>query len=113
LTTFLWNSPDKFYLSEFDLARKNMIKNLPEIAARSPFKITVEAGKKYFWCSCGLSKSQPFCDGSHKTYKNPDGSSMMKSVIYEASENKTVYFCGCKHSKKGIFCDGSHSSIKK
>ncbi|NBX52328.1 MAG: CDGSH iron-sulfur domain-containing protein [Proteobacteria bacterium] len=85
---------------------------LPKIVQKQPYKIDVEAGKKYSWCSCGLSKIQPFCDGAHKAYKNSDGSSIMKSVSYIADENKTVYFCGCKHSKNGIFCDGSHSSLK-
>ena len=85
--------------------------NLPNIAAKSNFPVVVEAGKKYFWCSCGFSKSQPFCDGSHKAYKKEDGTSIMKSVVYEASENKTVYFCGCKHSKNGVLCDGSHKVL--
>lgn len=84
---------------------------LPKIAAKHPFKITVEAGKKYFWCSCGASQNQPFCDGSHKAFKNADGTSIMKSVVYEADENKTISFCGCKHSKNGVFCDGTHNVL--
>jgi CDGSH-type Zn-finger protein len=88
-----------------------MTETLPKIAAKSPFKIEVEAGKKYFWCSCGLSAKQPFCDGAHKAYKNADGTSQMKSVVFEATETKTVYFCGCKNSKNGVLCDGSHSSL--
>lgn len=84
---------------------------LPKIAAKAPFSVEVEAGKKYFWCSCGHSKSQPFCDGSHKEFKNPDGTSVMKSVVYEAAESKKVRFCGCKHSKLGVVCDGSHNSL--
>lgn len=85
---------------------------LPKISQKGSYKIEVEAGKKYSWCSCGLSSIQPFCDGAHKAHKNPDGTSVMKSVSYVAEENKTVYFCGCKHSKNGMFCDGSHSSLK-
>lgn len=88
-----------------------MSESLPKIAAKAPFKVDVEAGKKYFWCSCGLSQNQPLCDGSHKAFKNEDGASVMKSVVYEATENKTVRFCGCKHSKTGMFCDGSHNSL--
>lgn len=84
---------------------------LPKIAAKSPFKVEVQAGKKYFWCSCGLSKAQPFCDGAHKTHKKEDGTSVMKSVMFEAKEDQVVYFCGCKHSKNGALCDGSHSSL--
>ena len=89
-----------------------MTKNsLPKIAAKHSFAVTVEVGKKYFWCSCGFSQNQPFCDGSHSAVKNPDGSSVMKSVMFEATENKTVYFCGCKHSKSGMFCDGTHKNL--
>ena len=38
----------------------------PTIAQKSPIPVEVEAGKDYWWCSCGQSKNQPFCDGSHK-----------------------------------------------
>ena len=81
-----------------------MSENLPKIAANQPYKIEVKAGQKYFWCSCGLSNKQPFCDGAHK-------GSGMKSVVFEASEDKEIYFCGCKQSKNGMFCDGSHSQL--
>ncbi|NBV06716.1 MAG: CDGSH iron-sulfur domain-containing protein [Proteobacteria bacterium] len=84
--------------------------NLPKIAAKNPFPVEVEQDKKYFWCSCGLSQKQPFCDGAHKAYKNEDGSSLMKSISFTATENKTVFLCGCKHSKNPPFCDGTHSS---
>lgn len=84
---------------------------LPKIAAKAPFKIAVEAGKKYSWCSCGASQNQPFCDGSHKEFKKEDGTSVMKSVMFEATESKVVYFCGCKHSKNGVLCDGTHNSL--
>ena len=76
----------------------------PVIAQKSPFKCDVEQGKSYFWCACGKSKNQPFCDGSHK-------GSEFSPVKYEATENKTVFFCGCKHSAKKPFCDGTHSRI--
>ena len=76
----------------------------PEIAAKPPFAVDVEKGKDYWWCSCGKSKSQPFCDGSHK-------GSEFTPVKYIAEESKTVYFCGCKHSANGALCDGSHKSL--
>ena len=63
--------------------------NKPEIAAKSPFAVEVEKGKDYYWCSCGRSKSQPFCDGSHK-------GSTFTPTKFTAEESKTVYFCGCK-----------------
>ena len=75
----------------------------PVRAADSPFAFDVEAGKVYFWCSCGRSASQPFCDGSHSgTSQTP--------VKFEADSTKTVYFCGCKATSKQPLCDGSHSS---
>ena len=88
-----------------------MSQQLPISPSKTPYKINVEAGKKYHWCSCGLSQLQPFCDGSHKAYKNADGSSMMKSVQYVADNDETIYFCGCKRSKNGVLCDGTHSKI--
>ena len=74
------------------------------IPQKSPFPIKVEAGKDYYWCSCGRSAKQPFCDGSHK------GSSFTP-VKYTATESSTVYFCGCKHSKNSPLCDGQHSRL--
>jgi CDGSH-type Zn-finger protein len=76
----------------------------PTIAQKSPYAVDVEAGKSYYWCACGQSKNQPFCDGSHK------GSSFTP-VKWDATESKTVYFCGCKHSGKGALCDGSHNKL--
>ena len=78
--------------------------SLPNIAVKHSIKINVEEGKSYAWCSCGLSESQPFCDGSH-------AGTEFRPVIYQASEGKMVGFCGCKHSKKGALCDGSHRDL--
>jgi len=74
----------------------------PECPQKGPYKIKVEKGKTYFWCSCGLSKKQPFCDGSHKKAGN------FKSVKYLASSDKEVFFCGCKATKHQPYCDNSH-----
>jgi CDGSH-type Zn-finger protein len=76
----------------------------PTIAQKSPYPVAVEAGKSYYWCSCGRSVGQPFCDGSHK-------GSGFTPVKFEATESKTVYFCGCKHSANPVFCDGSHAKL--
>jgi len=68
----------------------------------TPYAIDVEEGKSYFWCSCGESKNQPFCDGSHK------GSEFIP-VKFEATASKKVFFCGCKATKNQPLCDGSHN----
>jgi len=74
------------------------------VAKKGNFPTEVEAGKTYAWCSCGQSKNQPFCDGSHS-------GTDFSPIVWVAEETKTVRLCGCKHSKKGQFCDGAHSSL--
>ena len=76
----------------------------PVIAAKAPFAVDVEKGKDYYWCACGKSKTQPFCDGAHS-------GSDFTPTKYTAEESKTVYFCGCKNSKTGVCCDGTHKSL--
>ena len=76
----------------------------PTIAQKSPIAVDVEAGRSYYWCSCGKSAKQPFCDGSHK-------GSAFTPVKFAASGSGTVYFCGCMHSGKGALCDGSHQRL--
>jgi len=76
----------------------------PVIAQKTPYGIDVEAGKSYFWCACGKSAKQPFCDGSH-------ADTAFKPVKYEATESRKMFFCGCKHSKKQPLCDGSHNTL--
>ncbi|MFK7855304.1 MAG: CDGSH iron-sulfur domain-containing protein [Granulosicoccus sp.] len=76
----------------------------PDTPQKAPYPVDVEEGKNYFWCSCGKSSSQPFCDGSHK-------GSEFSPVKYTAEESKKVFFCGCKVSQKGALCDGSHKSL--
>lgn len=73
----------------------------PNRASDTPYPIEVEAGKDYYWCSCGLSKNQPFCDGSHK-------STSFSPVKFAATKAEKVYFCGCKQTKNPPLCDGSH-----
>lgn len=76
----------------------------PEIAQKNPYAVDVESGKSYYWCSCGKSKNQPFCDGAHQ-------GSNFTPVEYKAVESKTVYFCGCKLSANQPLCDGAHSKL--
>lgn len=76
----------------------------PNIAPKGPYPVEVTEGKSYFWCSCGQSKRQPFCDGSHK-------GTGFEPVKYTADSSKKVFFCGCKHSAKMPLCDGSHSKL--
>ena len=78
----------------------------PIIVQTSPYPVDFSAGKKYFWCTCGRSQRQPFCDGPH------EGTDFLHHT-YTASETKTAYFCGCKHSKAAPLCDGSHNGLSQ
>ena len=75
----------------------------PKIYQKSPLVIKASPCK-YWWCACGLSISQPFCDGSHKSTEfNP--------VEIEITEEKNVAWCLCKHTGKKPFCDGKHKNL--
>ena len=76
----------------------------PIIANRKGFYYEVKAGKRYFWCSCGRSKTQPFCDSSHV------GSEFLP-IAFKAERDEEVIFCGCKHTGTRPFCDGAHSNL--
>ena len=76
----------------------------PVVAQKAPYAIEVESGKTYFWCSCGRSEKQPFCDGAHKQVG-------MAPVKFQADATKTVYFCGGKSSASKPFCDGTHKTL--
>ena len=68
----------------------------------SPYAVEVEAGKEHYWCACGRSKSQPFCDGSHQDTE-------FQPVAFTAEKTETVYLCGCKKTGNKPFCDGTHA----
>jgi CDGSH-type Zn-finger protein len=75
----------------------------PTIAQKAPYVLATKPGT-YWWCACGQSKGQPFCDGSHK------GTAFSPLKVEVAAEGK-VAWCGCKHSQNGAFCDGSHKRV--
>lgn len=76
----------------------------PKIPQKAPYPVEVEAGKSYFWCACGMSTNQPFCDGSHK-------GTDMAPVKHTAEKDGKLFFCGCKKTDKVPLCDGTHSRI--
>jgi len=75
------------------------------VAGTAPIAVDVVEGKSYFWCSCGLSDNQPFCDGSHKD-------TGFKPVKWAADASETKHFCTCKQTEGQPFCDGSHHAVK-
>lgn len=75
----------------------------PQIPQKAPFGLQLEPGT-YWWCACGRSKSQPFCDGSHE-------GTGLAPVETEIEGRKKVWLCGCKHTKTPPFCDGSHNDL--
>ena len=75
----------------------------PVIADKKPIVMELEPGT-YYWCSCGRSSNQPFCNGSHK------GTGFVP-MTFEITEKKTVALCVCKHTGSAPFCDGSHAKL--
>ncbi|GMR00639.1 MAG: hypothetical protein BMS9Abin18_1509 [Zetaproteobacteria bacterium] len=75
----------------------------PTIAAKEPKVIELEPGT-YYWCACGRSKNQPFCDGSHE-------GTDFEPVAFDVAEKRNVALCQCKHTKTPPFCDGTHDSL--
>lgn len=79
---------------------------LPAIPRYKPYYRELKKGRTYAWCACGLSRKQPFCDGSHK-------GTGFRPVFHTApTEGEEVLFCGCKHSATKPFCDGSHNNLR-
>jgi CDGSH-type Zn-finger protein len=77
----------------------------PVIAARAPAKVMLEAGKDYWFCACGRSATQPFCNGAHKG----TGFAPQK---FTAEKSGDAWLCQCKHSKNQPYCDGTHKTLK-
>ena len=76
----------------------------PAVAQKGPYQVALEEGKAYFWCSCGRSAKQPFCDGSHK-------GTAFQPLRYVAQSGGTFNLCGCKGSDDKPFCDGTHNML--
>jgi CDGSH-type Zn-finger protein/mannose-6-phosphate isomerase-like protein (cupin superfamily) len=77
---------------------------VPEIARHKGYYHEVKAGQRYFWCSCGRSAKQPFCDGSH-------AGTAFTPVLFECRADEDVIFCGCKRTCTAPFCDGAHNNL--
>jgi CDGSH iron-sulfur domain-containing protein 3 len=76
----------------------------PIPAQKAPYGVEVEAGKRYFWCACGRSQGQPYCDGSHK-------GTGLTPMMYTAEKSGQVWFCGCKATSRQPMCDGTHNKL--
>jgi CDGSH-type Zn-finger protein len=76
----------------------------PTIAQKTPIPVELQAGKTIYWCACGRSANQPYCDGSHT-------GSAFAPKPYTPTASGTAYLCACKQSKNAPLCDGSHKSL--
>lgn len=76
----------------------------PKVAQKGPYMVELEEGKTYYWCQCGRSSNQPFCDGSHKVTE-------FKPKAFEATKDGKATLCGCKHTSNPPYCDGTHRTF--
>lgn len=76
----------------------------PVIAQKGPYQVDLEEGKEYYYCRCGRSKSQPFCDGSHE-------GTGLEPMCFVAESSGTFNLCGCKATDDEPYCDGSHNVL--
>ena len=74
------------------------------VAAKEPFQVSLKPGKTYFWCRCGLSNKQPWCDGSHK------GGPFTPIKFKVETEEPEAFLCGCKQTDSPPYCDGTHAT---
>jgi CDGSH-type Zn-finger protein len=74
------------------------------VAAKEPVQVDVVEGKSYWWCACGRSKNQPFCDGSHQ-------GTGFEPVEYVAPRSRKLFMCQCKKTLRAPICDGQHNKL--
>lgn len=78
--------------------------NKAQIAEKYPAKVELEKGKIYAWCACGLSKNQPYCDGSHSRGD-------LRPKVFKSEKSEEAWFCQCKQTENAPFCDGTHNNL--
>ncbi|MEZ5453699.1 MAG: CDGSH iron-sulfur domain-containing protein [Thiothrix sp.] len=76
----------------------------PVIAQKKPCVVELEPGTSYWWCACGRSANQPFCDGSH-------AGTGIEPLEFTVPEKKKYGLCACKHTSNAPFCDATHRNL--
>src|SRR5258708_38941333 len=84
--------------------RRSSMSSEPKIGGREPVLVELVAGETYWWCRCGRSQSQPFCDGSHE-------GTGIEPLQWTAERNRRALLCTCKQTKTAPFCDNSHLKL--
>eukprot|EP01061_Rhynchopus_euleeides_P009748 TRINITY_DN18_c25_g1_i1.p1 TRINITY_DN18_c25_g1~~TRINITY_DN18_c25_g1_i1.p1 ORF type:complete len:526 (+),score=116.09 TRINITY_DN18_c25_g1_i1:112-1689(+) len=82
----------------------------PKVAQKGPYKVAAEKGNVFYYCSCGRSKNQPFCDATHQSVNEKHGTSFAP-IMHEAAADGNISFCGCRTSRSAPICDGSHRAL--
>ena len=83
-----------------------MTENKPVVADLKPAKVELTKGEDYYFCTCGRSANQPFCDGSH-------AGTAFTPKAFTAEADGDAWLCRCKQTANAPFCDGTHAKLPK
>lgn len=76
----------------------------PVVKQYAPIQVNLKKGETYYYCTCGRTSNEPFCDGSHE-------GTQFKPMAFKAEKDESTYLWACKQTNNPPYCDGSHKNL--